>query len=126
MKGRIAFCNGPNLPFELDEFEVAPPGEEEILVRVTAAGICGSDLHMWRGEVPFLTALPVAAGHEMVGRVEALGRSRQRDSLGQQLTEGRALGDVTTLRDPGVMAELEGKIAEERSGGGGLRHSLQW
>jgi acetyl-CoA synthetase len=32
----------------------------------------------------------------------------------RDIAEGRALGDVTTLRDPGVMAELESKIAEER------------
>ena len=32
----------------------------------------------------------------------------------RDIAEGRALGDVTTLRDPEVMAELEAKIAEER------------
>ena len=32
----------------------------------------------------------------------------------RDIAEGRALGDVTTLRDPEVMAELEGKIAEAR------------
>ena len=31
----------------------------------------------------------------------------------RDIAEGRALGDVTTLRDPDVMAELEKKIAEE-------------
>ncbi len=34
----------------------------------------------------------------------------------RDIAEGRALGDVTTLRDPDVMAELETKIAEERAG----------
>ncbi|HEV7770354.1 MAG TPA: acetate--CoA ligase [Solirubrobacterales bacterium] len=34
----------------------------------------------------------------------------------RDIAEGRALGDVTTLRDPDVMAELESKIAEERAG----------
>lgn len=88
MKGRLALCRQPREPFEIDEFEVVPPRREEILVRVTAAGICGSDLHMWRGEVPFLTAMPAAAGHEMVGRVEALGGERTHDSLGRRLQEG--------------------------------------
>ncbi len=36
----------------------------------------------------------------------------------RDIAEGRALGDVTTLRDPGVMAELESKIAEEQAGEG--------
>ena len=40
----------------------------EILVRVLAAGICGSDRHMFRGEYP--TALPVTLGHEFCGVVE--------------------------------------------------------
>lgn len=88
MKGRIAFCREPLAPFEIEEFDVAAPAADQILVRVTAAGICGSDLHMWRGEVPFLTALPAAAGHEMVGRVEALGSDRRHDSLGRPLKEG--------------------------------------
>jgi acetyl-CoA synthetase len=36
----------------------------------------------------------------------------------RDIAEGRALGDVTTLRDPEVMKELEGKIAEEQAKGG--------
>ena len=35
----------------------------------------------------------------------------------RDIAEGRALGDVTTLRDPGVMAELEAKIAAEQRRG---------
>jgi acetyl-CoA synthetase len=33
----------------------------------------------------------------------------------RDIAEGRALGDVTTLRDPDVMAQLEGKIKEEQA-----------
>ena len=33
----------------------------------------------------------------------------------RDIAEGRALGDVTTLRDPDVMSELEAKIAEEQA-----------
>ena len=33
----------------------------------------------------------------------------------RDIAEGRALGDVTTLRDPTVMAQLEGKIKEEQA-----------
>ncbi len=36
----------------------------------------------------------------------------------RDIAEGRALGDVTTLRDPEVMKELEVKIAEEQAGEG--------
>ena len=37
----------------------------------------------------------------------------------RDIAEGRALGDVTTLRDPDVMAQLEGKIKEEQAAAGG-------
>lgn len=88
MKGRLALCRAPREPLEIEEFEVRRPGADEILVRVTAAGVCGSDVHMWRGEVPFLTAMPAAPGHEMVGRIEALGAERRRDSIGRPLAVG--------------------------------------
>ena len=45
------------------------PGPGEVLVRVLAAGICGSDRHMFAGEYP--TARPVPRGHEFGGVVEA-------------------------------------------------------
>ena len=88
MRGRAAvtLVNAPGM--ELTEYEVPDPGPEEILVRVTQASICGSDLHMWRGEVPWFQRAPGIQGHEMCGRVEKLGASRQHDSLGQPLSEG--------------------------------------
>lgn len=88
MKGRIAFALGPRRPLELDEFDVVRPGARDVLVRVLAAGICGSDVHTWRGELPYLTALPCAQGHEMVGEVVEVGAERGTDSLGQPLRAG--------------------------------------
>ena len=60
-----------------------------MLVRVSLANICGSDLHFWRGDAPL--ALPPDGwifGHEMTGRVAALGAGVKTDSLGQPLREG--------------------------------------
>jgi L-iditol 2-dehydrogenase len=91
MKGRIAFAVGPGRPLEIDEFDVLAPGPQEIVVRILAAGVCGSDVHHYRGELPYLTALPCAQGHEMVGRVLALGSERTQDSLGRPLAEGDLL-----------------------------------
>lgn len=51
------------------EKPVARPGE--LIVRVLAAGICGSDRHMYKGEYP--TAIPVTLGHEFCGIVEEVG-----------------------------------------------------
>lgn len=50
---------------------VPEPGPGELRVRVLACGVCRTDLHMIDGEVP--ANLPIVPGHEIVGRVEALG-----------------------------------------------------
>lgn len=55
----------------LHEVSAPVPGHGEILIRVLAAGICGSDRHMFKGEYP--TARPVILGHEFCGRVEGIG-----------------------------------------------------
>lgn len=73
---------------EITTFEVRPPAPGEVLVRITMASICGSDLHMWRGEVPWFQKTPGIQGHEMVGVVEQLGEGRQTDSLGRPLRPG--------------------------------------
>jgi len=88
VKGRIAYAVAPQRPFEIDEFEVLPPEPDQVLVRVLAAGVCGSDVHMYRGELPFLTKLPAASGHEMIGEIVQAGSLRTVDSLGRPLKEG--------------------------------------
>ena len=58
-------------PLTIEEFELAPPGPGEVLVRVKAAGLCHSDLSVIDGNRP--RPLPMVLGHEMAGVVEALG-----------------------------------------------------
>lgn len=60
------------------------PGRGEILVKVLAAGICGSDRHMLHGEYP--TARPVTLGHEFCGLVEAVGPEVTRFAGGELVT----------------------------------------
>lgn len=88
MKGRVVVSNGPRTPFEIREYPVADPGPDEILVKITRAGVCGSDLHMWRGETPSFQRPPGVPGHEMTGVVEKLGRDRNHDTLGRRIREG--------------------------------------
>jgi 2-desacetyl-2-hydroxyethyl bacteriochlorophyllide A dehydrogenase len=52
--------------------EVPIPDQNQALVRVAAAGVCGSDVHAWQGRHPFIT-LPYPPGHEVSGTVEAVG-----------------------------------------------------
>ncbi|MGH2457557.1 MAG: zinc-binding dehydrogenase, partial [Chloroflexota bacterium] len=88
MIGRVAVSHGPKLPFEIREYAVAEPAPDEILVKITLASVCGSDLHIWRGETPPLQKAPGVPGHEMTGVVAALGRNRKTDTLGRPLKEG--------------------------------------
>ncbi|QFY61361.1 alcohol dehydrogenase catalytic domain-containing protein [Rhizobium grahamii] len=58
-------------PLSIEEIELAPPGQDEILVRIGAAGLCHSDLSVINGDRP--RPVPMALGHEAAGTVEAVG-----------------------------------------------------
>src|SRR3954470_23390193 len=71
--------------------EVPIPKEIEpgaILTRIEMCSICGTDVHLWQGSLALKVELPVIIGHEMVGRILALGGGQQRDSVGQSLKIG--------------------------------------
>ena len=66
---RAAVFFGPGKPFEIREVPIPEVEPEGVLIRVTLANICGSDLHFWRGDAPL--RLPDDGwifGHEMTGR----------------------------------------------------------
>ena len=60
------------------------PGPGEVRIRVGACGVCRTDLHLVDGELPDLR-LPVIPGHEVVGRVDALGEGVSDLALGQRV-----------------------------------------
>jgi threonine dehydrogenase-like Zn-dependent dehydrogenase len=93
MKGRIAVLHEYGGDFEIQEFPVPEVEPGAILVRLTRAGVCGSDLHIWRGEMHEVYGKPLPPqginfGHEMCGRVARLGPGVATDSMGQPLGEG--------------------------------------
>jgi len=88
MKGKAAVTREGVRGMAITQYEVPEPGPDEVLVQVTMASLCGSDLHMWRGEVPWFQKAPGIQGHEMCGRVAKLGAHRKADSLGRPLREG--------------------------------------
>ena len=55
-------------PLRLEEVSVPEPGPGEVLVRVSACGICRTDLHVVEGELP-VRKTPVTPGHQVVGTV---------------------------------------------------------
>lgn len=89
MKGRAAIYHGFDKGFTIEELPVPEVEPGGILVRVTAASICGSDLHFWRGDTKFPPdRLPRIPGHEFCGYVHTLGNGVSTDSLRRPLKEG--------------------------------------
>jgi threonine dehydrogenase-like Zn-dependent dehydrogenase len=91
MKGRVAVLRAYGGEFDLREYPVPEVEPGALLVRLTRAGVCGSDLHIWRGEMKeTYGASPqdLTFGHEMCGRVERLGAGVTVDSMGLPLREG--------------------------------------
>lgn len=80
---RAARLNGVG-EMRVEDVPKPVPGRGELLVRVEATGVCGSDRHMFRGEYP--TALPVTLGHEFAGIVEAAGPEVDRFGPGARIT----------------------------------------
>lgn len=71
MKIKAAVLYQPHQPLVVEEVDLDPPKQGEVLVRVAAAGVCRSDYHFMVGESKYL--LPVVLGHEGAGIVEAVG-----------------------------------------------------
>lgn len=68
---RAAVLNGPHQPFLIDTLRLDEPKTGEVLVRLAAAGVCHSDWHLVTGATRH--PMPVVAGHEGAGVVEAVG-----------------------------------------------------
>ena len=74
-------------PLVLAEVDDPEPGDDEVLVRVAACGVCHTELDEIEGRTP-PPSLPVIPGHEVVGRVEACGRNAVRFRPGQRVGVG--------------------------------------
>jgi propanol-preferring alcohol dehydrogenase len=76
--------HAPGRPLLCDELPVPKPGPGELLLRVSACGVCRTDLHLVDGELPGIRC-PVTPGHEIVGRVVSAGanaRFREGERVG--------------------------------------------
>jgi len=69
---RAMVFSGKGAPLRLEERPIPAPGPGQILLRVAACGICRTDLHIIDGELSE-PKLPLIPGHQIIGRVAALG-----------------------------------------------------
>ncbi|HZD65669.1 MAG TPA: alcohol dehydrogenase catalytic domain-containing protein, partial [Acidimicrobiales bacterium] len=72
MKTRAGVLYHAGAGIEVTELELEPPGEQQVLVRIEASGVCHSDLSVIDGMVT--APLPAVLGHEAAGWVEDVGR----------------------------------------------------
>lgn len=71
-------------PLELRDLPDPEPGPGQVRVKVEACGVCHTDLHIVEGELD-PPSLPVIPGHQVVGRIDRLGRECGRFSLGERV-----------------------------------------
>ncbi|HEV8638308.1 MAG TPA: zinc-dependent alcohol dehydrogenase family protein [Chloroflexota bacterium] len=74
----------PGTPLRERDLPAPVPGPGQVLVRVRVCGVCRTDLHVVDGELPD-PKLPLVPGHQIVGRVEALGRGVEGVGLGDRI-----------------------------------------
>lgn len=71
-------------PLTLDEIETPAPRAHEIRVKISACGVCHTDLHLVEGEI-HPSQMPIVPGHEIVGTIEARGENAKRFELGTRV-----------------------------------------
>jgi D-arabinitol dehydrogenase (NADP+) len=79
---KAARINLPN-QMQITDVELRQPGSGELLIKVLASGICGTDLHIFRGE--YMGNYPVIPGHEFAGEVLAAGEGVTRFKPGDRV-----------------------------------------
>jgi len=83
MKVKAAVLFKPDSAFEIHDLELQPPKAGEVLVRIAVAGVCHSDWHLVTGATKH--PMPVVAGHEGAGVVEAVGEGVKRVRAGNHV-----------------------------------------
>lgn len=98
-------------PISICELELAPPGPDELLVRVEAAGLCHSDLSVVDGNRP--RPVPMLLGHESAGIVESVGERVDSVRIGQRviMTFLPRCGDCDACATDGIVPCSAGSAA---------------
>ena len=108
-EGRARVFVGANLPIESRSYPLPEVEPKAALVRIKLASVCGTDLHIWKGERK--APLPIILGHEALGVIERKGENLKADATGTEISEGdrvtwsyiKSCGDCyycTILKDP--------------------------
>ncbi len=83
---KAAVYQGAGQGFAIEDVPDVAPEPHEVVIKVGACGICGSDLHTTSGEGLFQKAAGAIMGHEFAGEVVAVGGEARRLSVGDRIT----------------------------------------
>ena len=67
------------------EIDIPVPAANQVLLKIMKIGVCGSDIHVYHGTHPY-TSYPVTQGHEVSGKIVALGKDVTEFQVGQRVT----------------------------------------
>jgi L-iditol 2-dehydrogenase len=81
MKALVKFARGAN-HIEVREVEKPKAEDDEVMIKVISAGVCGTDLHIKSGEWP-LKKFPVVVGHEFSGEIVEVGKNVKDFKIGE-------------------------------------------
>lgn len=91
---KAALLTGPKT-IEMRDFPIRDITDDEILIRVEGCGVCGTDVHEYKGD-PMKLA-PLVLGHEGTGEIVKLGKNVTRDNAGKTVRVGdKIVTSVTT------------------------------
>lgn len=89
--GRAMVQYGPGIPWEMKEYPVPDPEPGAMIIKISLASVCGSDVHLYQGDFggpKGVRQKPSILGHEFVGTVHRLGVKSDTDSTGKPLKVG--------------------------------------
>lgn len=81
---RICDLSENKRPLEMLDLPVPVPGEKEILVKISACGVCHTELDEIEGRTP-PPQLPVILGHQVVGKIDKAGRKVKKYKIGDRV-----------------------------------------
>ena len=81
---RAMVLSAPGAPLQMQERVDPEPGKKQVRVKVSACGVCRTDLHVVDAELPNIK-YPIVPGHEIVGRVDGIGRNVTMHRVGDRV-----------------------------------------